>query len=142
MMSNARAVGRGFTLVELIAAVVVLSVAVPPMLWTLREAQLTRADAILAVEAQWLASDQIEAVLADRHSTTLGYDHVTTSNYPTEDPVTGAPMFARAVSVRETEADLVTPGTGFKVVEVTVSWTTTRGRTHDLVIATVVTEGA
>ena len=47
---------RGFTMIEAIAAMVVLAIAVPPMLWSLREAQVQRANATLASQARWLAT--------------------------------------------------------------------------------------
>lgn len=131
-----------FTLIEAIIAVVVLSVAVPPMLWALREARLARADPIHTSTARWLAAEQLEDIIADRHSATRGYAWLIGANYPDEPVVPGFPVYARSVAIAETGPDLAgaLPGGGYKRVSVTVTWSAAGGSPRSLSIATVLTE--
>jgi hypothetical protein len=79
-------------------------------------------------------------VIADRHSTTRGYAYVTGVNYPDETPVAGQQTFSRSVSVAQTGPDLVTPGTGYKLVTCTVSYADPRGGARSVAVSTVLTE--
>jgi prepilin-type N-terminal cleavage/methylation domain-containing protein len=141
---------RGFTLIETVAAVVVMALALPPMLWAIGEAQARRADSILASRARWLAQSRMEDVVADRHSRSgdRGYDWLAAVNYPGEDPVAAWPQFSRQVAFSETgPPDNATPpgfdaGTGYMHVTVTVSWTDSRGNESSLAVTTVLTEYA
>jgi prepilin-type N-terminal cleavage/methylation domain-containing protein len=134
----------GFTLVETIAAVVILAIAVPPMLWALREAHVQRADPVLASRARWLASEKLEDVIADRHSSTRGWAWLNVTNYPPEarGTIPGYEQFSREVSFSETMADLETPGSGYMNVTVDVRWNDARGVERSLQIATVLTDYA
>ncbi len=134
-------VGRcAFTLIETIALIVVLSAALPPTLFAIREAALDRASPVMASRARWLATAKLEDVIADRHSTTRGYDYLQSANYPAETSVTEAPDFSRSVTLIETEADLTTPGEGCMIVTVTVSWSDPKRGSRSLSILTVLTE--
>ncbi len=131
---------RGFTLMETIAAVVILAIAVPPMLWSIRDAHVQRIDPMMMTKAYWLASSKLEDVIADRHSVTRGYDYLTGGNYPAEYNIAGYPGFSRFVSLTETGADLVSAGSGYMNVTVRVRWQDARGRVQDLPVSTVLTE--
>lgn len=131
---------RGFTLIEAIAAMVILSIGVPPILWAVRDAQVRRAGPILASRARFLATEKLEEVIADRHSTTRGYAWVNSSRYPPESPVPGFPGFTRSVAVAETAADLVSAGAGYKKITVTVSWTNPWTGAQSMAVSTVVTD--
>lgn len=131
---------RGLTLVETIAAIVVLSIAVPSIMFSIREAVDQQVDPVLISRARWLAAEKIEDVIADRHSTSRGYVWIVNSNYPAEAQVSGFEQFSRSVSVSETAADLSTAGSGYKTVTVTVGWTDTNGEARSLQLATVLTE--
>ena len=100
---------RGFTLVEAVAAIVILAVAVPPMLWAIRSAHVQRVNPVLASRARWVAVEKLEEIIRDRHSTTRGYPHLQPGNYPPEAPVPGSPGFRREVELTETGADLARP---------------------------------
>lgn len=130
----------GFTLIEAIIAIVLLSISVPPMVWSLRQAHVQRVNPMMASQARWLATERLEDVIADRHSTLRGYDWVINANYAAEASVTGFPAFARSVNIVERAANLVSAGTGYKRITVTVSWTDATGVARNLAVATVVTE--
>ena len=131
---------RGFTIVEAIAAIVVLAIAVPPTMWAIREAHVQRVNPRMASTARWLAVEKLEDAIADRHSITRGYGFVINDNYAAENPVTGFTGFTRSVTVTETGADLMTAGTGYKRVAVTVSWTDATSTSRSLTLTTVVTD--
>lgn len=132
----------GFALTETIAAIVILSVGLLPMLWAIREAHVQRANPVLASRARWLAVEKLEDVIADRHSSTRGYAYLLTANYPPEPAVAGFPTFGRTVSLVETQADLgaPSPGGGYMNVTVSVTWTDAAGKSLDLRVTTVLTE--
>lgn len=142
MMSQPRR--KGFSLIETVVAVFILAIAVPPMMWAVRQAQRQRVNPMLASKARWLAVEKIEDVIADRHSVSgsRGYDFLTTGNYPTEakGSISGYPQFERRVTFNETEADLSTPGDGYMNVTVEVEWNDASGQTETLSISTVLTE--
>lgn len=130
----------GFTLTESVIAIVILSVAVPSMLWAVRQEHKSRVTPVMASKARWLATEKLEDLIADRHSTTRGYSYLTTGNYPSESPVSGFAGFTRSVALSETTADLVTAGTGYMKVTVTVGWTDGTGTPRTLALATVITD--
>ncbi|MBY0111901.1 MAG: prepilin-type N-terminal cleavage/methylation domain-containing protein [Phycisphaerales bacterium] len=139
-MKHKTRIHSGFTLIEAIAAIVVLAVAVPPMLWSIQDSQVSRVAPILASRARWLATEKLEDIIADRHSTTRGYGYVVAANYPAEPSVAGMAGFSRSVSITETGAAMASGGTGYKLVTVTVGWIDARARARSLSLSTVVTD--
>lgn len=131
---------RGFTLIEAIAAIVMLAIIVPPTMYALREGHKQRANPVLASRARWLATEKLEDVIADRHSATRGYAYLVASNYPSESSITGFPGFTRSVSFTETTVNLSTAGTGYMRVTVTVGWTDAGSTARSLAISTVLTD--
>jgi len=129
---------RGFTLIEAILAVIVLSIAMPAMLWSIRDSTRRRADPILLSRARWLAAEKLEDCIADAHSATRGYAYVINANYAAEAPVSGFTGMNRSVSVVETAPQFVA-GTGWKTVTVTVAYTDGQGASRSLALTTVVT---
>ena len=133
----------GFTLMETVAAIVILAVALPPMLWAVTAAQRERINPMLASRARWLAVEKLEDIVADRHSTTRGYAYLITANYPAENPVPGYTGFTRTVTFLETKADLVTTSPaplGYMTVTVTVGWNDAVAAARTLAVSTVLTD--
>lgn len=139
-MASPKTPTRGFSLIDTIAAIVILSVAVPAMLWTVREAHIQRVNPTLASTARWLAEEELEDIVADRHSSTRGYNYLLGANYPAENPIAGFAGFTRTVSFNETLADLSTPGSGYMTASVAVGWTDADGAPVSLTVSTVLTE--
>jgi Tfp pilus assembly protein PilV len=131
---------RGFSLIDAIAAIVMLSVAAPAMLAALASAHRDRVSPAMASQARWLAIEKLEDILADRSSPTRGWDFVDGANYADESSISGFPGFTREVEIAETGADLQAAGEGYKTVTVTVRWTHLDGQPHQVELATVVTE--
>ncbi len=132
---------RAFTLVETVICVVILSLAVPGVLWALSDANVQRVDPILANRARWLAQERLEDVLADRHSPARGYAYVTNANYAAENPVSGFAGFTRNVSITETGVTFGA-GTGYKTVTVSVGYQDARRISRSLTLSSVVTDYA
>jgi prepilin-type N-terminal cleavage/methylation domain-containing protein len=132
-------VRRGFTLIEAIMAVVILSIAMPAMLWSIRDAVRRRADPVLASRARWLAAEKLEDCIADRHSPARGYAYLTGANYPAENPVPGFSGLNRSIAISETAPKFLS-GTGWKTVTVTVSYTDGQGVARSIALATVLTD--
>lgn len=135
---------RGFTLIESVAGIVLLAVAIPAMLWSIRSAQRDRANPVLASTARWLAEEKLEDMIADRHSTdgAFGYANLAGGS---ETPVAGQPGFTRTTTVSEHgpwngAAQIWSAGTGYKTVTVTVTWTDAGAQARSLAISTVVTD--
>lgn len=129
-----------FTLIETVAALIVLALAVPPMLFAIRRATADRVDPLRFSRAQWLATEKLEEVIADRHSATRGYGHLIDAKYPDEMPIALDPDYERSVSIVERAADLQSAGTEYKIVTVSVAWTDAAGTRRTLDVATVLTE--
>ena len=130
---------RGVTLIEAVAAIVIASIAIPPMLWALRGVHAARADLILTTRARWLAGEKLEDIIADRHAAARGFAYITTGNYPSEPGVSGFSNFSRSVSITETGASLVGAGTGYKEVAVTVAWIDGHSQPRSLSLRTILT---
>lgn len=127
----------GVTLVEMIAAMVILSVAVPPTLWAVRQAQLRRLAPVHAERARWLAIERLEGVIADHGAPTRGYAFVQNAAYPDEAALAGFPGFSRRVRIVETGPDLATSGADCKTVTVTVEYDDPAVGRRSVVLSTV-----
>lgn len=124
---------------ECVAAVVLLGMTAPPMLWAMREAQQDRAASALATRARWLAGERLEDIIADRHSATRGFSYLQSTNYPAETAVAGFPGFSRTVALNQTGVTLTGSGSGYMTVSVTVSWHD-GGGARSVTLATVLTD--
>jgi len=140
---------RGFTLIETVAAITILVVAVPPMVWAIQEAHHNRANPVLLSIARFLATEKLEDIIADRHSSTgnRGYGWLNVGNYAAENPgdITDYPQYGRTVAFSEHgNWDNATPGwtvgTGYMEVTVTVTWTDSKGQAKSLAISTILTD--
>lgn len=136
---------RGFTLIETVAAVVILAVAIPPMLWAVSEAHMQRANPLLASRARWLVIEKFEDVVADRHG--LGFIAGLPPGVTPETPIAGFPAYNRTVTIslehgpwdNDGQVWLI-PAGGYKTITVAVDWTDAGGDARTLSISTVVTD--
>jgi Tfp pilus assembly protein PilV len=129
----------GLTLIEGIVTMVVMSIAIPPLVMAIASAASRRASQTLATRARWLASERLESVMADRHSTTRGYAFLTPANYPAEASISGFPGFSRTTSIVTTGPNFVAD-TGYRTVSVSVSYQDPIGGARTLILATVLTD--
>jgi len=129
---------RAFSLLEAISALVILGVAMPGMLWAIRDNVRRRADPVFLSRARFLAAEKLEDIIADANSPARGYSYVLNANYAAETPVSGFTGMNRSVSIVETAANFVA-GTGWKTCTVTVSYTDGQAQSRSLQLSTVVT---
>lgn len=136
---NQRLVRRGLTLIEAIVAIVVISIAVPPLIISMSDASVRRTSQTMRARARWLAVERLESIIADRHSATRGYAHLVAGNYPAETPVAGFAGFSRSVAFNTTGANFAA-GTGYRTCSVTVTWMDARSGSSSLTLSTVLTD--
>lgn len=130
---------RAFTLIEVITSVTILSLAVPAMLWSIRDSVRSRANPVLLSRARWLAAERLEQCIADGHSPSRGYAYLIAANYSAETPVTGFTEMNRTVAIAETAPKFLV-GVGWKTITVSVSYTDGAGAARSISIATVLTD--
>lgn len=140
MKASRQRYGAGFSLIEAIIAIVILSVAIPPMFWAMRDAAERRVTPVMLTRARWLAAEKLEDIMADRYCSSRGYGYLLTANYPSEPAIPEFGGFSREVAVVERGADLQSAGTGYKIATVRVSYPGARGAIQIFELATVLTD--
>ncbi len=135
--TSTRRRGRAFTLIEAIAAIVLLSVAVPSMTWGVRDAVIRRTDPLKLTKARWLAAEKLEEIIADRHSTSRGYAYCVTAAYAAEASVSGFSGFSRSVSINA--INTTNGASGWKYVTVTVTYVDGLGAARTISLSTILT---
>jgi hypothetical protein len=123
-MKHRRIQRSSATIIEVVMAIVILSVALPPMVSAFTDASMQSVYPINAATASYLAIERMEEIVARRYRGTDGYAAVSVANFPAESPISGFPAFTRSVTVTYVNAALSTVGTdqGYKKVRVTVTW--------------------
>jgi prepilin-type N-terminal cleavage/methylation domain-containing protein len=128
---------RALTLLEVVATLVILGIAAPALLMAVRDATVRRASVQQQTVARWLICEKLEDITADRHSATRGWNYIAVGNYPDEATVNGFTAYSRTTAITETDFDLVTPGTGYRTVTVTVIYNDARDGARSISISTV-----
>lgn len=123
-MAVIRSRRRSVTIIEIVMAIVILSVAIPPLMNAFAESAVQTVHPSMAAVAGFLATDRMEEIVARRYRATDGYSAVTTGNFAGEAPVSGFARFNRSVAISYVDAALQPVGSdqGYKLVRVTVSW--------------------
>ncbi|MBN2562434.1 MAG: hypothetical protein JXQ75_16030 [Phycisphaerae bacterium] len=118
---------RGATIIEVVMAIVILSIALPPLVSAFADASMQSIHPSQATVAAFLAIDRMEQIAARRYGgkqgAESGYDGVKAASFQNEVPVVGFPMFERRVTITNVDSDLnPSPSNDYKKVRVTVSW--------------------
>ena len=115
---------RGTTIIELVMAIVILGVGLPPLMMAFAESARQSIEPVNATIASFLATERMENVIARRYKNSAGYDAVTAANFPAEIPVAGFTGFNRTVTFAELDSALNASGAplGYRLVTVTVTW--------------------
>ena len=97
---------RAFTLIEVVIAVIVLAIAVPPTLNMMDSAASGRVDAINTTRATFLSTAVLESVMADMTSSNelLGFAALADEDTYLHDDTTG--LYARLVNVTRAYTDV------------------------------------
>lgn len=119
---------QAVTIIEVVMALVILSIALPPMVASFADASRQSIRPSNATVASFLAIDKMEEVIARRYQATDGYAQLN-SKAGTESAVTGFTLFSRTTVVETISIDhstgaitVVGSDQGYKRVKVTVSW--------------------
>ena len=113
----------GFTFLEIILTTTLLAVGFWGGFALLQNTTNNSLENDMRVIASQLASEKIETIIADKTFNT--YNWVVPANYPVENLNAPYSGFTRSIDILEVNpADLTTaqPGSGYKKVEVVVSW--------------------
>ncbi len=113
----------GFTLIELVLTIVVISVGLLGVLALFENAVRGAALADINVIAAHLAREKLEQIVHDK--VRFGYAALDETLYPAESFSGDFSSYARSTTIDEvSNADFLTPevASGYKRVEVTVSW--------------------
>jgi len=108
---------RGFSLIETIITLVVLSIAAAGVLSVFTTGMRGSADPLLLNQAVQLAQEKTDTIIGDRGNPARGFAWIVPGNYPAESPVTGFPGFDRSVTLfcvnaADVNTSLGAPGAG------------------------------
>lgn len=151
---------RAFTLVESLAVVVVLSVAIPPAVSMMVDSARAQADSVKQTRATWYATAVLEHVIADVNSDDagLGFDaladsnaYLTTPKTGLDDRILGISAYYNGLGLTHTvqigalsDANGVVTGDAgqdiFRTITVGITWTTLKGDSRTLNLGAVVTD--
>lgn len=119
---------KGFSLIETVIVIVVLSIGTIGVLSVFTEGMRGAADPLVTLQAVGLAQEKLDQIVGDRLNTARGFAWITPANYPAENPISGFPAFNRSVTIFcVTTADLNTSigappcASGYTHVTVTVT---------------------
>lgn len=129
---------RALSLVEVIIAMVILALAVPPLLVQIGAGVEQQQATLIQQNLVRLASERMWQVFTDHANPTRGYDAIVSAAYPEETTPGGLAGYTRRTEIREVSpANYTTPqdGSGIKRFRVQV----TGPRNHALVVESFVT---
>lgn len=112
---------QGATVIELVMAMVILGVALPPLVGAYVEASRQSILPSNGTVASFLAIDKMEQLIATRYSSNTGFSQIVAEPAAA---VPGFPAFSRSVTVSNDTTGLLTTtsDTDYKRVRVTVTW--------------------
>ncbi len=108
----------GFTLVELVMTIALLTVGVPALISLGTNCLTSMHQGTYATTASMLAQEKLEQVLADRACSTRGFNYIVSGNYPAESSIPPFSGYTRSVTIA---ADSTYSGIVFRNVSVTVT---------------------
>jgi type II secretory pathway pseudopilin PulG len=115
---------RALSLIEVVLAMVILALAVPPLLLQIAAGVQQQEVALIQRNLAQLASEKMWQVFTDHADPTRGYSAIVVAAYPPETAPAGLTGYTRTTEVREVSpVDYITPtaGSGIKRFRVQVS---------------------
>jgi prepilin-type N-terminal cleavage/methylation domain-containing protein len=131
---------RGLSLVEVVIAIVILGLAVPPLMFQMAAGVQQQEAVLIQQNLTQLASERMWEVYADHADPTRGYDYIDDDAYADETDPWGLAGYARQTTIREvSSSDYVTPqpGSGIKRFLVLVTGPESRSLTVEAFVADV-----
>ena len=113
----------GFSLVECLVAIIILTVGLIGASYPVKGVQVSIMGMVRRTTASHLLREKLERMVFDKK--TNGYAWVLEANYPDETLTGDFSPFTRTVTIDEVDRDdlsVLSPGSGYKSVNVTVSW--------------------
>jgi len=128
-----KAVRRSTTIIEVVMAIVILSIALPPLMNAFVDASMQTIHPSLATVGAFLAIERMEEVVAWRYRSGNGYNDLANpttlaTEFPDESPVSGFSVFDRTVGSVYMDYDVngvlqeVGTDQGYTKIVVTVTW--------------------
>jgi prepilin-type N-terminal cleavage/methylation domain-containing protein len=114
---------RGFSLVEVIVAMVILAIAIPPLVFQMAAGVQQQATVLIQQNLTQLAADRLWQVYEDHADPTRGYSYVVDAAYPDEEEPLELTGYSRQTTILEVSAtDYTTaePDSGIKRFRVVV----------------------
>lgn len=108
---------RSFSLIEVVVAIVVLGLAVPPLMLGMAAGAQQQEEALIQQDLVQLAQQRLNEIFVDHANPTRGYGYIVNAAYPDETTPGGLVGYIRQTLVREVSAsDYSTPqaGSGLK----------------------------
>ena len=115
---------RSLSLIEVVLAIVILGLAVPPLLLSISAGVQQQQSALVEQNLVQLASERLWGVHTDHADPTHGYAAITAAAYPNETAPRGLAGYTRRTEIREvspTNYATSQPGSGIKRFRVTVT---------------------
>ena len=115
---------RALSLVEVVIAIVILGLAVPPLMFQMAAGIQQQQAVLVQQDLTQLASERMWEVFADHANPTRGYDYIEDGAYPDETAPRGLTGYARQTTITEVSPmDHLTPlaGSGIKRFRILVS---------------------
>lgn len=108
----------GFSLMELIIVILILSIALLPLVSQTVQTTIHSGDGQGVTAATFLAREKLEIIETEEGNPAVDYAGITQARYPDEHSITDFPGYSRFVRI---SADSVYGSRTFKVVSVTVT---------------------
>lgn len=116
----------GFTLIEVILSIIVVSIAVVGMTSAISFMGRGSLNAEVTSTAKELAQEKMEQIMGDKRDAARGYGYtITAGQYPAESPVAGFSNYSRTVTITEVDPNnlaVALAGSGVARVVVDVSY--------------------
>ncbi len=115
---------RALSLVEVVFAIVILALAVPPLLVQVGVGAQQQQAALIQTNLVQIANERLNDVLADHANPLRGYTYLVDASYPVDNAPRGLAGYTLRTELREVSgADYISPlaGSGLKRCRITVS---------------------
>lgn len=88
---------KGYSLIELIIVIVILSIAIPMLVYMLGNLAAQSIASEKRTTATFLCQEKIEEIIADRWNPNIGFDNIPVGSF--SESIPGFPDFSRSVSI-------------------------------------------